>query len=362
MTEADSVKHKTELIAVLPQLLKWTAHSQEMTGEFSQATLDNRRDSILAEGLKLIAKIDGSPIFSIRFRTGDEPAHLVLTAQTTDVPKGAYLRAPIGKSLADRLNRTLNARVSETDTSIKIHHLDAERLIYQCASEFLSDMSRQTVRPAQQSGPMEAVAAFDSAYRDCAAKEGWLLSWEPGSQFGDVQIQRIDDPWSWSQDCDYTPKQLANDEEAWMVVFQGNEPHHREAVDILAAHNSKEHEFIGKYVTATALDRAMAEADARGEITLTLECKIQPWHDDGEGYLHKAEPLGETEWKMQWPLDRPLPTDDSEEINDLRFTPNAPNWALQWDGEFTVEITNRDALLEQQKYQNQERHEERPRA
>lgn len=79
-----------------------------------------------------------------------------------------------------------------------------------------------------------------------ASREGWGLFDSTGSANGNWQVQRLDDPEVESAGIGFAVPALQSDEQAWRLVYEGTEQHHRAARAFLIAHNPKEWASIKK--------------------------------------------------------------------------------------------------------------------
>jgi hypothetical protein len=70
---------------------------------------------------------------------------------------------------------------------------------------------------------------FRSEHRAAARAEGWDIFECCGSMYGRYQICKMDEP-------DDGELELADDEEAWRIVFEGTKPHHRAARNYIQHH------------------------------------------------------------------------------------------------------------------------------
>tara|TARA_R110001599_G_C12140054_1_gene650527 strand:+ start:169 stop:417 length:249 start_codon:yes stop_codon:yes gene_type:complete len=66
-----------------------------------------------------------------------------------------------------------------------------------------------------------------------ANREGWNVYNAIGSDNGDWQVQRNDDQ-----------NMLSDDGEAWLIIANGNKPHHKKALAFMKANNKTEYNLI----------------------------------------------------------------------------------------------------------------------
>lgn len=66
-----------------------------------------------------------------------------------------------------------------------------------------------------------------------AFREGWCISECFGSTYGNVQIQKVDDPEAWDQFAGEPCATLGSDADAWNIVMAGCMPHHEKARQII---------------------------------------------------------------------------------------------------------------------------------
>jgi hypothetical protein len=67
-----------------------------------------------------------------------------------------------------------------------------------------------------------------------------------------------------------------------------------------------------------------------------IKCTFTPqaWVND---YAISVDPEGPTEWEMEF-AGTELPDDNSYESDDLRDSPEAPDWVREWSGPFYVSV------------------------
>ena len=80
-----------------------------------------------------------------------------------------------------------------------------------------------------------------------ANAEGWDIFACDGSDYGEWQIQKIDDTSELSHAGDTIPD-LEFDEQAWLIVANGKEPHHIAAMAFLKAHSPKAYEYVARFI------------------------------------------------------------------------------------------------------------------
>ena len=83
---------------------------------------------------------------------------------------------------------------------------------------------------------------------DIAAKrEGWAIFDCDGSEAGRYQICRLDDAKDWAVDLGFTPPQLSDDSDAWLIVRTGTSPHHSDARKFIAENAPEEWKRINEW-------------------------------------------------------------------------------------------------------------------
>ena len=100
-----------------------------------------------------------------------------------------------------------------------------------------SELTPETMNPA-----------WSQAHSKAAIAEGWEIFDCDGSCNGRWQVDCIDTPADWEHLNDgVAPPKLENDEAAWAIVANGNEPHHGAAREFLKAHNPAEYDLVMKF-------------------------------------------------------------------------------------------------------------------
>jgi hypothetical protein len=84
---------------------------------------------------------------------------------------------------------------------------------------------------------LENIVYETTVLQQAAAKEGWCLSVCYGSMYGPLQVQSLDSP-------DEGAPRLDSDDEAHLIVRQGTERHHMEALRLLRIFNPAEYERV----------------------------------------------------------------------------------------------------------------------
>lgn len=101
------------------------------------------------------------------------------------------------------------------------------------------DLINKTIASAKTSEEQPALG-WIQAHDDAAAQEGWNIFDCDGSANDRWQLCRIDDVDAFQEAAGFKPPQLASDDDAFLIVANGTQPHHQAARDFLKAHNMKE--------------------------------------------------------------------------------------------------------------------------
>lgn len=102
------------------------------------------------------------------------------------------------------------------------------------------------LKRACRAGGVADAPIWNEDHTLAASREGWGLFDSTGSANGDWQVQRLDDPEAEAAGIGFAVPALQSDEQAWRVVYEGAEQHHRAARAFLIAHNPKEWASIKK--------------------------------------------------------------------------------------------------------------------
>lgn len=102
--------------------------------------------------------------------------------------------------------------------------------------------------------PAKMTPAFTEEHAKAGFREGWLISQCFGSEYGEWQVQKIDDPADRADEFGEGIAELPDDNAAMLMVRTGTGEHHAAARAFIQAHNPIEWEFLQKVTAAVVAE------------------------------------------------------------------------------------------------------------